>query len=161
MKNTLYALRLTPNMDFAATLSSLKVNLSLLALPRTHLFTGFASHTSIPKVFSERVFSEGVFSKSVFFERVFSESIFSKNVFSKSVFSESVCSESVCSKSVFSKSVFSESVFFNVYFPKVYFLKVYFPKVFFCFVESVLQVCKYFGSKLFRPKGYPAQTFSN
>ena len=42
---TLYALCFTPNMDSAATLSSLKVNLSLLASPRTHLFTGFASHS--------------------------------------------------------------------------------------------------------------------
>ena len=50
LKNTLYALRFTPNMDSAATLSSLKVNLSLLASPRTHLFTCFASHTSILKV---------------------------------------------------------------------------------------------------------------
>ena len=74
------------------------------------------------------------FSESVFSEKVFSVSVFSKVFFSERIFLECVFSESVFSESVLSESVCSESVF---------------------------QVCKYFGSKLYWPKGYPVQTFSN
>ena len=107
------------------------------------------------------IFPKCIF-RNVFFESVFSESVLSKSVFSESLISESVISKSVFPESVFSKSVFSESVCTKVFnFRKCNFQKCIYESVFSesVFSESVLQVCKYFRSKLFWPKGYPAQTF--